>query len=458
MRAASATIAPVSAPDSRRPRRVAVLGATGSVGTSAIDVCVALPQALSVHGVAAHTNWRKLAEVCHRVRPAVAVLTDPAAFATADQSAFPPGTELKGGPEAANALAADPGVDVVLAAVVGAAGLRGTWAALEAGKTVALANKEALVVGGPLVAALAAERGGKLLPVDSEHSAIFQALAGRGAAEVERVVLTASGGPFRGRTFEQLRAVTPADALKHPTWRMGPKITVDSATMMNKSLELIEARWLFDLAPEQLAVIVHPESVVHSFVEFRDGSVLAQLSPPDMRLPVQVALLHPGRVPGPAARLDWGALRQLNFEPPDFDAFPALRLGPEVAARGGTAGAALNGANEAAVAAFLAGKMEFTDIPRACRAVLDAHDFDPAPSLDRALAHDSCRARLEAASVDVTPVPRTKPPNSSPPPRTQSLGGWLRANATRPDYRWLRSWARSVISYTRWMYSWPASA
>ena len=380
----------------RRPRRVAILGATGSVGASALDVCAALPDWLEVHGLAANTNWEKLAAAARRVKPRVAVLTDAEAFARADRSAFPPDCELKCGPDAACELAADRDVDVVLAAVVGAAGLRGTWAALEAGKTVALANKESLVVAGPLVAALAARTGGRLLPVDSEHSAIFQALAGRCPAEVERVVLTASGGPFRGKSLAELRAVEPADALKHPTWQMGPKITIDSATMMNKALELIEARWLFDLTPGQLAVIVHPDSVVHSFVEFRDGSVLAQLSPPDMRLPVQVALLHPERVPGPAARLDWGALRNLSFEPPDFDAFPALALGFEVAAKGGTAGAALNGANEAAVAAFLAGKMEFTDIPRACRAVLDAHDFDPAPSLDRALAVDSW-ARLEVA-------------------------------------------------------------
>ena len=384
------------APASRRATRVAVLGATGSVGSSALDVCRALPDRLEVHGVAAHRNWEQLADAAVRVSAKIAVLTDPGAFARADRARFPRDCELKSGPDALCELAADSEVDVVLAAVVGSAGLRGTWAALEAGKTVALANKESLVVGGPLIGALAARTGGRVLPVDSEHSAIFQALAGRTPAEVERVVLTASGGPFRGKSSAELHAVTPADALKHPTWQMGPKISVDSATMMNKALELIEARWLFDLRPDQLAVIVHPDSIVHSFVEFVDGSVVAQLSPPDMRLPIQIALLHPDRVAGPAARLDWAALQTLHFEPADRAAFPALDLGFEVAAAGGTAGAALNGANEAAVAAFLAGKMRFTDIPRACRAAVDAHDFDPAPSLDRALAVDG-QARLEVA-------------------------------------------------------------
>ncbi len=380
----------------RRPRRVAILGATGSVGASALDVCAALPDRLAVAGLSAHTQWRKLAAACHRVRPGVAVLTDPEAFAAADRSAFPAGTELRGGPDAACELARSPDVDVVLAAVVGVAGLAGTWAALEAGKTVALANKEALVVGGPLVMGLAARTGARILPVDSEHSAIFQALTGHRSSDVARVVLTASGGPFRGKSAAELEHVTPADALKHPTWQMGPKISVDSATMMNKALELIEARWLFDLRPDQLAVVVHPESVVHSFVEFVDGSVLAQLSPPDMRLPVQVALLHPERVPGPAERVDWQHLRSLTFHPPDMGAFPALGLGFEVATRGGTAGAVLNGANEAAVGLFLAGKMSFPDVPACCRAVLDAHDFDPSPGLDRLLALDRW-ARQEVA-------------------------------------------------------------
>jgi 1-deoxy-D-xylulose-5-phosphate reductoisomerase len=293
-----------------------------------------------------------------------------------------------GGPEGIAELVTAVDVDVVLSAVVGAAGLNGTWAALEAGKTVALANKETLVVGGPLVTELASRRGAKLLPVDSEHSAIFQALAGHSATDVSRVVLTASGGPFRGKRSLELANVTPEQALQHPTWRMGPKITIDSATLMNKALEIIEARWLFGLTADQIDVIVHPESIVHSFVEYADGSVLAQMSPPDMRLPIQLALLHPLRMNGPAKKLDWQSLRQLHFEPPDRETFRALDLGFEVARRGGTCGAVLNAANEAAVDGFLAGRLPFLDIARCCRAVLDAHTYDPRPTLEGLLALD----------------------------------------------------------------------
>jgi 1-deoxy-D-xylulose-5-phosphate reductoisomerase len=279
-------------------------------------------------------------------------------------------------------MVADPSTDRVLTAIVGAAGLEGTWAALEAGKTVALANKETLVVAGPLVMDLARRRNATILPVDSEHSAIFQALACGGPKEVRRVILTSSGGPFRGKTAKELAAVTPEQALRHPTWKMGPKISIDSATLMNKALEVIEARWLFGLEPDQIEVVVHPESVVHSMVEFVDGSVLAQLSPPDMRLPIQLALTYPDRVPGPCPLLDLTRAMSLHFEPPDRDTFPSLDLGFEVMKRAGTAGAALNAANEAAVGRFLAGEIGFLDIPRACRSALDHHPFDPRPTLD----------------------------------------------------------------------------
>ena len=385
-----------------------MFGSTGSVGTSALDVAAALPNRISVVGLVANTRWEQLAEQCRQFRPRVAVLTDSEAFAAADRTAFPNETELKCGDDAACELAAASDVDVVLAAVVGAAGLTATWAALEAGKTVALANKETLVVGGPRVTELAAQRNATLLPVDSEHSAIFQALCGHTADDVANVVLTASGGPFRGRSVTNLEDVSPDQALRHPTWQMGPKITVDSATMMNKALEVIEARWLFGLPAEKIDVIVHPESVVHSFVEFVDGSVLAQLSPPDMRLPIQYALTHPDRVPGPARRLDWKALSGLKFEQPDHDAFPALGLGFEAARRGGTTGAVLNGANEAAVGRFLAREIGFCDIARCCRAVLDAHDFDPNPTLAGLLAADRW-ARQEAARWTRTRRPTTSP-------------------------------------------------
>ena len=280
-------------------------------------------------------------------------------------------------------------VDVVVAAIVGSAGLRGTWAALDAGKTVALANKEALVMAGPLVMQLAHEKGGRLLPVDSEHNAIFQAMHAGRREEVRRIVLTASGGPFLQHTKEQLKRVTVADALAHPTWDMGQKISVDSATMMNKALEIIEARWLFDLRPDQIEVVVHPQSVVHSMVEFLDGSTIAQMSPPDMRLPIQYALDYPERQVGITPPLDWTRSMQLDFEPPDEQRFPALRLGHEVAGRGGTAGAVLNAANEAAVAQFLQGNIHFTEIVPACRTVLENHNFDPNPTLDQLLGIDA---------------------------------------------------------------------
>ncbi|WP_238602577.1 1-deoxy-D-xylulose-5-phosphate reductoisomerase [Fimbriiglobus ruber] len=396
------------APVGRNPRRVAVLGSTGSVGTSTLDVVAALPERLAIAGLSAHSKWELLAEQCRRFRPRVAVLTDAEAFQRADRSVFPRETELLCGDDAVCALASAPDVDVVLAAVVGAAGLAGTWAALEAGKTVALANKETLVVGGQQVMGLAARRGATVLPVDSEHSAIFQALTGYTANDVAKVVLTASGGPFRGRTAADLESVSVEQALCHPTWKMGPKITVDSATMMNKALEVIEARWLFGLDAGRIDVIVHPESIVHSFVEFVDGSVLAQLSPPDMRLPIQFALTHPARVPGPARKLDWKTLTGLTFCQPDRATFRGLDLGFEAAARGGTCGAVLNGANEAAVAAFLAREIGFLDIARCCRAVIDAHDYDPAPPLAGLLAADRW-ARQEVARWTRT-RPRTARP------------------------------------------------
>ncbi len=302
-------------------------------------------------------------------------------------------------------MACDPEVDVVLTAIVGSAGLTGTWAALEAGKTVAVANKETLVMAGQLVTDLAQRKGGRLLPVDSEHSAIFQALQGSPPGAVERVVLTGSGGPFRGKSLKQLASVTVEEALRHPTWRMGPKITIDSATLMNKALEVIEARWLFGLRPEQIEVIIHPESVIHSFVEFKDGSILAQLSPPDMRLPIQYALTYPERLPGPTRRLNWRQLSAWHFEQPDHETFPALQLGYEVARRGGTCGAVLNAANEAAVARFLAGELEFLDIPRACRAALDQHNYNPTPTLSE-LSESDRWARQEIARW-TTPRPRS---------------------------------------------------
>src|SRR5262245_87453 len=365
------------------PKRVVVLGSTGSIGTNTLDVIAALPDRFEVVGLAAKSRRDDLFEQAKRFRPRWVAL----AGGEPDRRGLPPGVEFLTAPDEVPRRVQAADVDVVVSAVVGAAGLKCTWAALEAGKTVALANKETLVVAGPLVMDLAAGRGARLLPVDSEHSAIFQAIADRPAG-VERVVLTGSGGPFRGRTARELQNVSVEEALAHPTWQMGPKITVDSATLMNKALEVIEARWLFGLVPERIDVIVHPESMIHSFVEFVDGSVLAQISPPDMRLPIQYALTYPERLPCPARRLNWRELSAFHFEAPDRKTFPALDLGYEVASRAGTTGAVLNAANEMAVEAFLERRLPFPEIPRVCRAVLDAHDYDPRPTLDGLLAAD----------------------------------------------------------------------
>jgi 1-deoxy-D-xylulose-5-phosphate reductoisomerase len=362
-------------------RQLVVLGSTGSIGGSCLDVVDALPDRLAILGLAAHSRWEVVHSQVTKHKPRWVALTDPAAAAAFAKLPLPRETRFLHGPDAIEHLVRQSEADIILTAIVGAAGLNGTWHALDAGKTVAVANKETLVMAGPLIMDLAAKRQARVLPVDSEHSAIFQALQAGRKGDIARVVLTASGGPFRGKKSRDLAEVNAEQALNHPTWRMGPKITVDSATLMNKALEIVEARWLFDLRPEQIEVIIHPESIVHSFVEFIDGSVLAQLSPPDMRLPIQYALTYPVRVSGPARRLNWMELSRFTFEQPDRETFPALELGWEVARRGGTCGAVLNAANEAAVGEFLAGKLRFLDIPRACRAILDHHPFSPQPTL-----------------------------------------------------------------------------
>lgn len=370
----------VSQPAGSR-RRVVVLGSTGSIGTSSLDVIDRLGDRLEAWGLSAHTSWEALLTQVQRHEPACVAATDAEAERQLTRQALPPRTRLLTGADAIGAMVSDPAVDVVLTAIVGAAGLAGTWLALEAGKTVAVANKETLVMAGPLVMELARRRHAEVLPVDSEHSAVFQAMQAGRRGEVRRIVLTASGGPFRGKKTAELAEVTATEALRHPTWRMGPKITVDSATLMNKALEIIEARWLFDLEPDQIEVVIHPESIIHSFVEFIDGSVLAQLSPPDMRLPIQYALTYPERVNGPARRVNWAELGAFRFEQPDRETFPALELGFEVARRGGTCGAVLNAANETAVGLFLSGELRFLDIPRACRDVLNHHHYSNRPSL-----------------------------------------------------------------------------
>jgi 1-deoxy-D-xylulose-5-phosphate reductoisomerase len=372
----------------RSATNLAIWGSTGSIGRNTLEVVVNSSGRLRVAALSGNSNVALLESQACRVRPRWVIVTNREAAKSHDWSALPRDVELLVGPEELSRVVGEPGIDVVVSAIVGSAGLQGTWAALEAGKTVALANKESLVMAGPLVMQLAREKHTRILPVDSEHSAVFQAMQAGRREEVRRVILTASGGPFRTRTAEELAQVSVADALAHPTWHMGPKITIDSATLMNKALEIIEARWLFDLRSDQIDVVIHPQSIVHSMVEFVDGSVIAQMGSPDMKLPIQYALTWPERCEGVAPRLDWRQAMQLQFEPPDFKRFGALELGLEVAARGGTAGAVLNGANEAAVAAFLEGRLAFHQIVPVCRDVLRNHNFDPCPTLAQVLDMD----------------------------------------------------------------------
>lgn len=371
------------------PRRIAILGSTGSIGRSTLDVVRASGGRISVLALAAHRSCDALLAQAREFNPQIVVVSDPAVAQTFPRDQLPPGVDFLSGPEGLTRAATHPEVHTVVSAIVGSAGLQSTWEAVKRGKTIALANKETLVMAGPLVMELAAQTGALVLPVDSEHSAIFQALASGPRSAVERVVLTASGGPFRNYSQAQMEQVTIAEALKHPTWSMGPKITIDSATMMNKALEMIEARWLFGLEPGQIEVVVHPQSIIHSLVEYVDGSILAQLSPPDMRLPIQYALTWPERLPGPAKKLAWRSSHTLELLPPNEELFPALRLGREVAHQGGTAGAVLNAANEAAVARFLGGEMRYLEITAACRAVVAHHTFEQHPTLERLFQLDA---------------------------------------------------------------------
>ena len=353
-------------------KTISLIGSTGSIGVQTLQV--AGERGYAVAALAAGHNAGKLEEQILRFRPRVAALYDEAAGRALAQKLAPVcDTKILWGEEGVCRAAQEESADLVLNAAVGIAGLRPTVAAIRAGKTLALANKESLVCAGELVNALCREHGTKLIPVDSEHSAIFQCIQGSRAGEVERILLTASGGPFFGKKAAEIANMGPKEALKHPSWSMGAKITVDSATMMNKGFEMIEAMHLFHVRPEQLQVVVHRESIVHSLVEFRDGSVLAQLSPPDMRLPIQYAVDYPERKDSRRARLDLFSVGKLSFYPPDDETFPAMDLCREVMARGGNLGAAVNGANEAAVAAFLRGEIPFGQIyprvERAARAV-----------------------------------------------------------------------------------------
>lgn len=376
-------------------KNVVILGSTGSVGTSTLEVLRHMPERFRVVGLSAGSRWHMLAEQSREFHPHAVALVDGRRREEFEAAIDAGSTEALYGEEGLCALAGLPEADIVVSAVSGAVGLPAAIAALRQGCRLALANKEALVIGGELLMALARRQDAEIIPVDSEHSAIFQALRSGRPQEVERIVITASGGPCYRLSEKERDAVTPEQALNHPTWQMGKKITIDSATLMNKALEIIEARWLFGLPPDKIKVLIHPQSVVHSLVEFVDGSVLAQLGAPDMRLPIQYALTFPERIPGPAGKLKLTDVAKLEFEEPDLTRFPALALGYRVAECGGTAGAALNAANEVAVGAFLDGRIRLTDIVRCVGAVLERHTVRQSPALEDILAADAW-AREEA--------------------------------------------------------------
>jgi 1-deoxy-D-xylulose-5-phosphate reductoisomerase len=363
--------------------RVAILGATGSIGTSALAVAEAHPDRVRIVGLAAASRVETMAAAVARHRPAAVSMASGAALDALKTSLGGTLPAVHGtGTEGLIAVATHPEVDIVLCASSGTAGLEAVLAAIDAGKTIALANKEVLVMAGGLVTDAARRRGVAILPVDSEHNAIHQCLRGQDVREVRRLVLTASGGPFRGRRRETLHAVTPDDALRHPTWRMGPKITIDSATLMNKGLEVIEAHWLFGLPASRIDVVVHPQSVVHSMVEFTDGSVLAQLGITDMRLPIQYAFSYPERWDTPVGFLDLVQAGRLDFHAPDWDDFPCLRLAFRALEADRSLPIVLNAANEVAVDAFLSRRLRFTAIPEVIAACMDAHRPAPVDTLE----------------------------------------------------------------------------
>jgi len=373
-------------------RTVSLVGSTGSIGTQAVDVIEAEPDRYRVLALGAATSIDVLGEQAHRLRPDVVAIAD-ADLVPKLEELVPAGTEVLGGADALSDISRD--ADVVLNAVVGFAGLPVTMAALEAGRRLALANKESLIAGGPVVQQARATPGAELVPVDSEHCAIHQCLRAGARREVRRIVITASGGPFRGRKPEELAEVTVEEALDHPTWNMGPKITIDSSTLMNKGLEVIEAHELFGLDFDEIDVVVHPQSIVHSMVEFTDGATVAQLAGPDMRLPIGYALGYPDRSAAAFGALDWSTARTLDFEPPDLDAFPCLGLAYEAGRIGGTAPACLNAANEVAVASFLEGVIHWSAIAETIREVLEEHDGTTPNSVDVVI--DAARRPRERA-------------------------------------------------------------
>jgi 1-deoxy-D-xylulose-5-phosphate reductoisomerase len=384
---------------SLRKKRLVLLGATGSIGDSTLRVVRKHPDKLEIVAVAAHKNCAKLDEIAREFNvPHVGVFDEAAARAAKKAGLFK-GRTVHVGPAGLVELARLPAGDMVVAAVVGTLGLKPTLAAIEAGKDIALANKEILVLAGQFVMAAAKKHGVTVVPLDSEHNAVFQCLDGERPEDVAKLLLTASGGPFRDHTRAQMAAVTPAAALKHPNWDMGPKVTVDSSTMANKGLEVIEAHWLFGLPAERIEVVVHPQSIVHSMVQFVDGSIIAQLSPPSMTFPIQHSLLYPGRAEGVAPTLDFSQKLTLDFRPPNLELFPCLRLAYAALRAEGAAPATFNAANEIAVAAFLEGRLHYLDIPHVIEKALDMLPATRLRDLDDILAADAAARRRATAAV-----------------------------------------------------------
>ena len=382
-------------PENDAPTRgIAILGSTGSIGTQALEVVREQQDALHVEVLSAHRNADLLIAQAKEFKPNAVVIGDDAKWKQVNDALFDDGIKVYSGAEALEQVVEVDGIDMVLTAMVGAAGLKPTLRAIDAGKHIALANKETLVVAGELVMNAARNKGVDIHPVDSEHSAIYQCIAGEFHNPIEKVILTASGGPFRGRTLEELGHVTKADALKHPNWDMGAKITIDSASLMNKGLEVIEAKWLFDVNPDQIDVVVHPQSIVHSCVQFDDGSIKAQLGLPDMKLPIQYALTYPRRLKNDFPRFSFMDHPSLTFEQPDTKTFRNLALAFDALTQGGNAPAILNAANELAVARFLQDDIGFLDLPRVVEHALAHVAHQAKPSLDDLIASDAEARRV----------------------------------------------------------------
>jgi len=378
-------------------RKIAILGSTGSIGTQAISVCMGHPDLLQIELLTANTNTSLLIEQARACMPNSVVIADESKYQEVSDALSPLDIKVFTGIKSICDIVGGDNIDMVLTAMVGFSGLEPTVAAIRAGKAIALANKETLVAAGQIVMAMAKKYGAPIIPVDSEHSAIFQCLQGE-RATVEKIILTASGGPFFRKSAKELESVTIADALNHPNWKMGEKVTVDSASMMNKGLEMIEARWLFNIVPENIEIIVHPQSIIHSMVQFSDGSVTAQMSTPDMRLPIQYALTYPFRADLDTKRVDFAKLAKFEFHSPDHEKFPCIGMAYEAIKKGGNIPCAMNAANEIAVEAFLNGKIQFVSIPKIIENVIIGTEFVAEPTLED-ISKTNDKARALASSI-----------------------------------------------------------